>query len=111
MEMYRVVNTFKKLNDADVWITPLGTNYFTTEEQSTIESFMSVSSNSAGISNVSFKYTSTNELTVSYEVDTFENLNNYDKAISTHPFIVLRNRKLREYNIPQYLVSRNISEI
>lgn len=109
--MYRVVNTFKKLNDADVWIIPTSINYFTEQEQATIDDFMNVTLNSSGISNLKFKYETTNERTITFEVDTLENLNNYDSAISNHPFTTLRNRKLREYNIPQYLVSRNISEI
>ena len=109
--MYKVVSTFKKLNDADVWIIPTSTNYFTEQEQTTIDDFMNVTLNSSGISNVKFKYETTNERTITFEVDTLENLNNYDSAISNHPFTTLRNRKLREYNIPQYLVSRNITEI
>jgi len=109
--MYKVVSTFKKLNDTDVWIIPTSTNYFTEQEQATIDDFMNVTLNSSGISNVKFKYETTNERTITFEVDTLENLNNYDSAISNHPFTTLRNRKLREYNIPQYLVSRDITEI
>jgi hypothetical protein len=109
--MYKVVSTFKKLNDADVWIIPTSTNYFTEQEQATIDDFMNVTLNSSGISNAVFKYVSTNERTITFEADTLESLNNYDFAISNHPFTTLRNRKLREYNIPQYLVSRNITEV
>jgi hypothetical protein len=110
--MYRVVNTFKKLNDSDVWITSATTNYFSAEELANeVASFTEIAFNSPGIANLSFKYTSTNESTTTFEVDTLENLNSYDVAISNHPFTALRNRKLREYNIAQYLVSRNISEI
>ena len=110
--MYRVVNTFKKLNDADVWITSASTSYFSAEELANeVASFTQIAFNSTGISNISFKYTSTNETTTTFEVDTLENLNAYDTAVSNHPFTALKNRKLREYNIPQYLVSRNITEI
>ncbi len=109
--MYRVTNTFKKLNDSDVWIIPTSTNYFADEEQPTINDFMDVTLNSPGISNVIFKYVTTNERTITFDVDTLDNLNDYDSAISNHPFTTLRNRKLREYNIPQYLVSRNITEV
>jgi hypothetical protein len=35
--MYRVINTFKKLNDSDVWIIPTSTNYFADEEQPIID--------------------------------------------------------------------------
>ena len=111
MEMYKVVNTFKKLNDADVWIIPTSSNYFSDEEQTTVDNFMNVTLNSLGISNVVFKYVSTNERTITFEADTLESLNNYDSSISNHPFTVLRNRKLREYNIPQYLVTRTITEV
>ena len=109
--MYRVTNTFKKLNDSDVWIIPTSTNYFTDEEQPIIDDFMDVTLNSPGISNFIFKYVTTNERTITFDVDTLDNLNDYDSAISNHPFTTLRNRKLREYNIPQYLVSRNITEV
>ena len=72
---------------------------------------MNVTLNSPGISNVTFENVTTNERTITLNVDTLENLNVYDMAVSNHPFTILRNRKLREYNVPQYLVSRNISEI
>ena len=86
--------------------------YFSEEEKSNeMADFVNLTFNSTGVSNVDVKYTSTNEMTMTYEVDTLENFNNYENAIMNHPFSMLRNRKLREYNIPQYLIFRNITEV
>ena len=114
--MYRVVKTFKKQNDSDIWLTPSpiygNITYFSEEEKSNeMADFVNLTFNSTGVSNVDVKYTSTNEMTMTYEVDTLENFNNYENAIMNHPFSMLRNRKLREYNIPQYLIFRNITEV
>jgi len=109
--MYTIVNTFKKLNDADVCIIPTSINYFTEQEQIILNDFMGITLNSPGISNFTFNYVTMNERTITFEVDTLANLNAYDIAVSNHPFTIIRNRKLREYNIPQYLVIRNITEI
>ena len=72
---------------------------------------LSITYSSSGISNVVIKITTTNEYTITCEADSLENLSNYDYSITTHPFTILRNRKLREYNIPQYLVFRKITEM
>ena len=114
--MYKVVKTFKKQNDTDVWISssPIydDLSFFTEEEKSNeMADFVNVTYNSTGISNLQVKHTSTNEMTMTYEVDTLENFNNYENSLVNHPFSILRNRKLREYNIPQYLVFRNITEM
>ena len=110
--MYKVVTTFRKINDSDVWITPRTLNYFSELEQANeISDFLSITYSSSGISNVVIKITTTNEYTITCEADSLENLSNYDYSITTHPFTILRNRKLREYNIPQYLVFRKITEM
>ncbi len=108
---YRIVNTVTKINDSDLWVTVGTPDYFSTEEEAAIlQDYIQTINSITGISNQNISYDG-NTLTITYDADSLNALNTFDTAVSSHQFIRLRNQKLRDMNIQQYIYNKTITEI
>jgi hypothetical protein len=108
---YRITNTVTKINDSDLWITVGTPDYFSSPEETAIlQDYIQTINSITGITNQNINYEG-NTLTITYDADSLNSLNAFDTAISGHQFIRLRNQKLRELNIAQYVYSKTITEI
>jgi hypothetical protein len=107
---YRVTTVATKLNDSDAWVSATTEQYFTEEEMVIVNNYKQTINNVSGISNQTLNVNG-NTTTYSYDAVTLSALNEYEITSSSHAFIPLRNSKLRELNIPQYLYRKTIAEI
>lgn len=109
--MYRLVYTTTKQNDTDPWITPFTSSFFTQEELDTIVAdYINLTSNIEGVSNRQVT-TEGNTMTTTMDIDSLEAFNRLESVVGSHAFVRLRNAKMREFNIENYTVVKQIIQI